>query len=188
MHRGRSLDVIVSAEISRAPWERMVEPERYGVASLVAELVDAFCEPEMALADIYELLTGALEAIARSNAPRALLPRFSLRLLEMLGIGAAALRLRALRRAAARGARLARCRGRRRESIGAVASAGAICRSSKAATSRTCAHWPVRATMARRFTRRRRAAAAVEELVAHHLGRRPKASAHLDSAGSLAPR
>ena len=87
MHRGRSLDVIVSAEISRTPWERMVEPERYAVASLVAELVDAFCEPEMALADVYELLIGALEAIARSNAPRALLPRFSLRLLEMLGIG-----------------------------------------------------------------------------------------------------
>jgi hypothetical protein len=53
----------------------MVEPERYGVASLVAELVDA--EPEMALADIYEP-TGALRGDrVRSGAPRALLFRFA---------------------------------------------------------------------------------------------------------------
>ena len=41
MHRGRSLDVIVSAHILHAPWSKLVEPERFAVVSLVAELIDA---------------------------------------------------------------------------------------------------------------------------------------------------
>jgi recombinational DNA repair protein (RecF pathway) len=86
MHRGRSLDVIVSAEILRAPWARLVEPERFTVASLVAELVDAFCEPDLPLADVYDLLGAMLEAIAASDAPQSLIPRFSLRLLDSLGL------------------------------------------------------------------------------------------------------
>jgi len=86
MHRGRSLDVIVSAEIRRSPWARLVEPARYAVAGVVVELIDAFCEPDLALPDVYELLVAAIAAIAASSSPRALLPRFSLRLLEMLGL------------------------------------------------------------------------------------------------------
>ncbi len=86
MHRGRSLEVIVSAEIFRAPWSRLVKPERYAVAAVVAELIDAFCELDLALPEVYELLSGAIGAIAASTSPRTLLPRFSLRLLEMLGL------------------------------------------------------------------------------------------------------
>lgn len=86
MHRGRSLDVIVSAEIIRSPWAQLVEPERFAVASLVAELVDAFSEPDLALPDVYALLAGVLGAIAASDAPRGLIPRFSLRLLSALGL------------------------------------------------------------------------------------------------------
>jgi DNA repair protein RecO (recombination protein O) len=86
MHRGRSLDVIVHADIVTAHWQALVEPERYAVAQLVAELIDAFCEPELALPDVYALLTGMLAAIAAGDAPRALLPRFSLRLLAALGL------------------------------------------------------------------------------------------------------
>jgi DNA repair protein RecO (recombination protein O) len=86
MHRGRSLDVIVSAEIRNAPWTALVAPERFSVATVVAELIDAFCEPDLALPDVYELLVGAISAIAASDAPEHLLPRFSLRLLEMLGL------------------------------------------------------------------------------------------------------
>ncbi len=86
MHRGRSLDVIVSAETLAAPWPRLVEPERYAVVSLVAETIDAFCEPDLALPDVYDLLAAAIGAIAVSADPRTLLPRFSLRLLEMLGL------------------------------------------------------------------------------------------------------
>ena len=86
MHRGRSLDVIVSAEIVTAHWERLVEPERFAVFSLVAEVIDALCEPDLALPDVYALLTGMLAAIAATDHPRALLPRFSLRLLDLLGV------------------------------------------------------------------------------------------------------
>jgi DNA repair protein RecO (recombination protein O) len=183
MHRGRSLDVIVSAEISRAPWTRLVEPERYAVASLVAELVDAFSEPELALPDVYGLLTAALEAIARSSTPRTLVPRFSLRLLEMLGLApplfdcvrcGAPLREAPVWLDAENGGVVdLACRERWRdlpelqardlENLRALARP----RDDSAALHATPA-----------------AAAAVAELVAHHLGRRPKSSAHLDSLGA----
>jgi DNA repair protein RecO (recombination protein O) len=86
MHRGRSLDVIVHAAIVKAPWQALVEPERYAAAQLVAELIDGFCEPELALPEVYALLTGVLGAIATSEQPRELLPRFQLRLLASLGL------------------------------------------------------------------------------------------------------
>jgi DNA repair protein RecO len=86
MHRGRSLDVIVHADILNAPWQSLVEPERFATAQLVAELIDAFCEPELAMPDVYALLRGALGAIASTEHPRALVARFSLRLLAALGI------------------------------------------------------------------------------------------------------
>lgn len=86
MHRGRSLDVITNAEIEHAHWSRIVVPEAFAAASLVAELVDAFCEPDLALPEVYALLTGAIVAISESPRPLALLPRFSLRLLEALGL------------------------------------------------------------------------------------------------------
>ncbi len=65
MHRGRSLDVIVAAEIVSAPWIDLVRPERFAVASLAVELIDAFCEPDLAVPDIYSLLVGTLQAVAR---------------------------------------------------------------------------------------------------------------------------
>ena len=49
MHRGRNLDVVVSAEIENAYWQNLVEPERYAAANLIVELVDTFCEPDLAL-------------------------------------------------------------------------------------------------------------------------------------------
>lgn len=86
MHRGRSLDVIVTAEIVRASWAQLVDPERFSVASLIAELIESFSEPDLALPDVYALLVGVLAAIAASDSPRALVPRFSLRLLCALGL------------------------------------------------------------------------------------------------------
>ncbi len=86
MHRGRSLDVIVSAEILRAPWEQLVEPERFAVATFAVELVDAFCEPDLAVPEIYALLRGMLAGVASGEHPHALVPRFSLRLLGELGL------------------------------------------------------------------------------------------------------
>jgi DNA repair protein RecO (recombination protein O) len=185
MHRGRSLDVIVSAEIHRARWARLVEPERYAVAALVTELIDAFCEPDLALPDVYELLAGALAAIAAVATPRALLPRFSLRLLEMLGLSpplttcvrcAGALPSGTVWLDAQSGGFVDdACRerwrdlpeldGRDLENLRALATPK---------TDRAMA--AVAATP--------RAASAVDELVAHHLGRRPKALGYLGSLGA----
>lgn len=86
LHRGRSLDVIESAEIVSERWRALVEPERFAVASMACELVDAFCEPDLALPDVYELLLGMLAAVASSEEPKILVPRFSMRLLEALGL------------------------------------------------------------------------------------------------------
>jgi DNA repair protein RecO (recombination protein O) len=86
MHRGRNLDVVVSAEIENAYWQNLVAPERYAAANLIVELVDTFCEPDLALPEVYALLTGALRAIGRSDDALALVPRFELRLLDALGL------------------------------------------------------------------------------------------------------
>jgi DNA repair protein RecO (recombination protein O) len=86
LHAGRSLDVITGATILRSEWERLVEPPTFVAASVVAELVDAFCEPDLAQPEIYDLLRGVVPALAFAKEPRALLARFELRLLDALGI------------------------------------------------------------------------------------------------------
>jgi DNA repair protein RecO (recombination protein O) len=86
MHRGRSLDVIVSAEVARADWQGIVNPAGFAAASVAIEIVDALCEPDLALPDVYALLDGALAAAASSADPMSLLPRFQLRLLDALGL------------------------------------------------------------------------------------------------------
>jgi DNA repair protein RecO (recombination protein O) len=184
MHRGRSLDVIVSAATLYAPWPSLVQPERYAVLSVVAETVDGFCERDLPMPEVYELLAGVIAAIAGADAPATLLPRFSLRLLELLGLtppldrcvacgnalGDSTLWLDAI----AGGFIDAACRARWRdlpdlqpadlENLRRLASA----KGSKMAA--------VQATPT--------AARAVEELIAHHLGRRPKAVAHLEGFGA----
>ena len=178
MHRGRSLDVIVSADIVRAPWERLVQPERYAVASLVAELIDAFCEPDLALPEVYELTAGMLEAIAASDDPRALLPRFSLRLLDLLGLAppvdacvrcSKPLGETAWVDAEAGGLIDEPCRERWRD----LPELDARDRENFAALAapKGAASAALRGTPA--------VARAIDELLAHHLGRRPKARAHL---------
>jgi recombinational DNA repair protein (RecF pathway) len=184
MHRGRSLDVIVSAETLRARWPTLVEPERFAVVSLVAETIDAFCEPDLALPEVYDLLAGAIAAIAASTDPRTLLPRFSLRLLDMLGLAPP------LEQCVRCGQELPR------GTVWLDAEAGGFsddaCRErwrdlpeltpqdleNLRALARPKGTGPaaVHATVA--------AANAVTELVAHHLGRRPKAFAHLGSLGA----
>jgi DNA repair protein RecO (recombination protein O) len=86
MHRGRNLDVIVSADTKSANWLHIVQPDRFAAANIVLEFIDAFCEPDLPLPEIYSLLTGALRAIGKSDEPLALIPRFSMRLLELLGL------------------------------------------------------------------------------------------------------
>lgn len=86
LHRGRSLDVIVSSEILSEHWQALVEPQHFAVASAACEMVDALSEPGLAMPDVYALLLSMLAAIARSESPATLLPRFSMQLLEALGV------------------------------------------------------------------------------------------------------
>lgn len=179
MHRGRSLDVIVSAEILRAPWAKLVEPERYAVAALVVELIDAFCEPDMPVPEIYELLGSVLAALAKSDEPRRLLPRFQLRLLDLLGLAPPADRCvrcdasleaaRAWVDAPAGGFIDEACRERWRDLPELDAADLENLRALQAPKSAGRAALRARPRVAR----------AVDELIAHHLGRRPKAGAHL---------
>ncbi len=176
MHHGRSLDVIVNADIVCAPWERLVEPERFATAQLVAELIDAFCEPDLAVPEIYDLLSGMLGAIAASEAPRTLIPRFSLRLLASLGIeppidacihcGKPFEPARAWVDPQAGGFICAACRETWRDLIELDAddlrNLADLCAPRGSARAALLA--------------RPRVASAVEEIVVHHLGRKPKAA------------
>jgi DNA repair protein RecO (recombination protein O) len=175
MHAGRSLDVIVSAEIVRAPWERLVEPERFTTAQLAAEVIDALCEPDLAMPEIYALLTGTLGAIAASDAPRTIVPRFSWRFLELLGLRPpldACIRCGGLleRRAWADpnegGLICERCRERWRDLL--ELDAGDLQNLGDLAAPRG----ERRATMQARAN----VAQAIAMMLAYHLGRRPKAA------------
>jgi len=87
LHRGRNLDVIVAADVVHARFEALVVPGRFAAASMLAELVDAFCEPDLAVPEIYALLAAATGALAAATDAPALVPRFVLRLLGALGAG-----------------------------------------------------------------------------------------------------
>ena len=175
MHRGRSLDVIVHADIVNAPWQALVEPERFAVAQLVAELIDAFCEPGLAMPDVYALLSGVLGAIAATDSPRALVPRFSLRLLSALGIeppvdacvrcGRAFADDRAWVDGEAGGFICERCRERWRDLI--ELSPDDLKNLRELSTPRGVKGASLNA--------RPRVAQAIDALIVHHLGRRPKA-------------
>lgn len=176
MHQGRSLDVIVSADIVSAPWERLVEPERFATAQLIAELIDAFCEPDLAMPDVYVLLSGVVSAIAASDTPRSLVPRFSLRLLSCLGIEPpvdACIRCgRGFEDETAwvdpqmGGFTCARCRENWREVI--ELDAADLRNLRELAAPRDSGRAALHARL--------RVAAAVDEIVVHHLGRKPKAA------------
>ena len=90
LHRGRSLDVVTEARTILSHWSGLVRPDAFATASLLAETIDLFCEHDMPVPEIYALLAGALAAVAMSDAPAALLPRFQLRLLDALGLAPAA--------------------------------------------------------------------------------------------------
>ncbi|MGD0050386.1 MAG: DNA repair protein RecO [Vulcanimicrobiaceae bacterium] len=89
LHKGRSLDVIVEVRTIRSHWAGLVRPAAFATASLFAETVDLFCEPELPLPEIYALVGAAAAALAASEAPATLVPRFQLRLLHALGLAPA---------------------------------------------------------------------------------------------------
>jgi DNA repair protein RecO (recombination protein O) len=179
MHRGRNLDVVVSAEIEYAHWQNLVAPERFAAANLIVELIDAFCEPDLPLPDVYALLSAGLRALGQSDDPMALVPRFSLRLLDALGLAPpvdACIRCGATLEAKTAWLDLEQggfageeCRVSWREVLSLDEPDMVNLRSVAAP-----AGGEVRAAM----RANRRVAQAIEALVHHHLGRRPKAGLH----------
>jgi DNA repair protein RecO (recombination protein O) len=86
LHRGRNLDVITSAELVTTRFRGLARPAAFAAASLVAETLESFCEPDLAMPEAYALLQAVTREIARAEEPAALLPRFELRLLDVLGL------------------------------------------------------------------------------------------------------
>ncbi len=178
LHRGRSLDVITTAVTVRSHWRGLVEPEALAAASLIAETVDLFCEPDLPLDEIYALLAGAARAIAASPAPAALVPRFQLRLLHALGLappddtcircGAGFDRHGAWVDVDAGGLGCERCYGARGDAHALSAADVENFRALGAPRSGAAA---LHATP--------KVARAVDDLITSHLGRRPKARAFL---------
>jgi DNA repair protein RecO (recombination protein O) len=89
LHKGRSLDIITEARTIASYWTGLCRPDALATASLFAETVDLFSEPDLALPEIYALLAGAIAAVAASRTPASLVPRFQLRLLHALGLAPA---------------------------------------------------------------------------------------------------
>jgi DNA repair protein RecO (recombination protein O) len=181
MHRGRNLDVITSAEIERAHWTAIVDPAAFATAHAIVELVDAFCELDLAQPEIYALLRGALATLARADEPALLVPRFGLRLLGALGYAPASdgcvrcgdplASVAAWADLEAGGLACERCRPYRADALALAALDVANFRSLAAVRGDAVA--PVlHATAA--------AARAVDAFVTWHLGKRTKASKLLD--------
>ncbi len=179
MHRGRNLDVVVSAEIQEAHWQNLVAPERFAAANLIVELIDAFCEPDLPLPDVYALLSAALRALGQSDDPLAMVPRFSLRLLDALGLappvdscircGASFEGKTAWLDLEQGGFAGEECRVSWREVLSLDESDVVNLRSVGA---------PLRGDVRAAMRASRRVTQAIESLVNHHLGRRPKAGLH----------
>ena len=182
LHRGRSLDIITSAVTLRSHWTALTEPRALAAASLMAEIVDMFCEPELPLDEIYALLSNASAALAGSSAPAALLPRFQLRVLHALGLappGDACIRCGgpfdghgAWVDIDAGGLGCERCYGARGDMHALDAADVENFRALGA---------PRAAGMRAALDATPKVARAVDDLVIYHLGRRPKARALLDA-------
>jgi len=78
--------VITAAQIERSYFNEIVQPPAFIATSVMGELIDAFCEPELAVPEIFNLLHLALHAVRKVSDPLSLLPRFELRLLDALGL------------------------------------------------------------------------------------------------------
>jgi DNA repair protein RecO (recombination protein O) len=85
LHSGASLDIITSVHTVKAIWEKLVDPDTYAAAAYVAECIDALCEPDLAVPELYETLCGFMEALDRGVDRDALLAAVDLRILNSLG-------------------------------------------------------------------------------------------------------
>lgn len=85
LHAGKSLDVITSVHTVKAIWEHLVEPDTFAAASYVAEFIDALCEPDLAVPELYQALCEFQDALVKRVDRDALLAAVDLRILGALG-------------------------------------------------------------------------------------------------------
>ncbi|HTV73697.1 MAG TPA: DNA repair protein RecO [Candidatus Acidoferrales bacterium] len=184
LHRGRTLDVIISADILQSRWDAITQPAAFATAHLMIELIDAFCEPELALPEVYALLDGALRALGALPEPRALIPRFELRLLGALGVaphiddcvrcGAALEALPAWAHLDAGGLSCEACRPHGAEAL--ALSAGDVRNLRALAAGRTRGSGAALVAFPA-------AARVVDAFLTYHLGKRPKSSRLVEEFG-----
>ncbi len=87
LHMGRTLDVITAVQSVKSIWDRLVDPDTFAIASYTAEIVDALCEPDLAVPELYELLCELQTALADPTLNRDLLLAVAdLRILNALGV------------------------------------------------------------------------------------------------------
>ena len=92
LHAGRSLHVITSARLVGSAWERVVEPELYSLASYAAEVIDAMCEPDLAVFELFDMLaefqaaTAPAPSAGGTRSLEALRVAMELRILGALGV------------------------------------------------------------------------------------------------------
>jgi DNA repair protein RecO (recombination protein O) len=184
LHRGRTLDVITGADPLPSRWEGLVRPGAFAAAQLLAELIDAFCEPDLQAPEVYALLNGALRTIALSDAPASVVPRFQLRLLAELGLAPPDGCVRCDAPLDGRpawadldggGLACAQCRPHHADRL-SLDAADVACFRSLAVPRAAAGVSLLRPTLAATPA----ASRAIDALVAHHLGKRPKARALLD--------
>jgi DNA repair protein RecO (recombination protein O) len=85
LHAGKSLDIISSVRLLKAIWEQLVDPDNYAAASYVAEAIDALCEPDLAVPELYEMLCEFQDALVTHVDREMLLAGVDLRILSALG-------------------------------------------------------------------------------------------------------
>jgi len=87
LHAGRSLDVITAVQSVKSIWDQLVDPETFALVSYVAEVVDALCETDLAIPDLYAVLCELQAALALGLVNRDLLMAAAdLRMLGALGL------------------------------------------------------------------------------------------------------
>jgi DNA repair protein RecO (recombination protein O) len=87
LHAGRSLDVITSVQSVHSIWDQLVHPDTFALVSYVAEVIDALCEPDLAIPDLYAVLCELQAVLGSGLENRDLLMAVTdLRILNALGV------------------------------------------------------------------------------------------------------
>jgi DNA repair protein RecO (recombination protein O) len=187
LHHGRSFEVVTEVDVRTSNFDAIVAPNAYAAASLIAGHIDAVSPYEQPAPEVYSLLGGVLRAFHADGPPLRLLPRFEMRLLSVLGFGP----------------EFDRCVSCARPLDGSaevrldVENGGLVCDSCCGSRSESLLLFaadienlralarPAGGALPATLVARPRSLAAIESLVLHHLGSRPRLQAALDLLRNL---